>query len=194
MSAAVVILPVIWATAAGPTDRVAGSGMGPGPRKTGLQRQADAAQEEVLAKLRKVRRPDPAVAFYRKYTEALLRRYVRMSMGAGRVPSLLGRELFRGKVSNYRVEGFDDMVIFVEDVAKCVAKLDRGQQILIERIALQEYTQEETSEMLRLPLRSVLRFYADALDLLTEMFLEKKLLEPQKACQEARTVDYCVNY
>lgn len=195
MSAAVVILPMVWATAAGKTS----SQMGPGVPKTGLRRQVEnAAREaeriEALARVRKLRRPDPAVAFYRKYTEALLRRYVRMSMGGGRVPSLLGRELFRGKVSNYRVEGFDDMVIFVKDVAECVARLEKGHHILIERIAMQEYTQEEASELLRLPLRSVVRFYADALDLLTEMFLEKKLLEPQKACQEARTVDFCVNY
>ena len=124
----------------------------------------------------------------------MLRRYVRLSMAAGRVPSLLGRELFRGKVTNYRVEGFDDVVIFVQDVEHCVARLDRGQHLLIERIAMQEYTQEEAAGLMRLPLRSVLRFYADALDVLTEMFLEKKLLEPQRSCQEARTVDFCVNY
>jgi hypothetical protein len=105
-------------------------------------------------------------------------------MGAGRVPSLLGRELFRGKVTNYRVEGFDDMVIFVEDVARCVAKLDKGHQVLVERIAMQEYTQQEASDLLRLPLRTVTRTYAAALDLLTELFLERKLLEPLKCCQE----------
>ena len=56
------------------------------------------------------RPPEPQVAFYRKYTEAMLRRYVRMSMEAGKVPSLLGKEMFRAKVTSYRVESFEDVV------------------------------------------------------------------------------------
>lgn len=180
MSAAVVVLPMVWATADASAAR----------RKTGFQRQAEAAAREqervqaLVAKLVKQHRPDPSVAFYRKYTEAMLRRYVRMSMGAGRVPSLLGRELFRGKVTNYQVEGFDDMVIFVEDVARCLAKLERRHQILIERIAMQEYNQQEAADLLRLTLRTVNRTYSEALDLLTEMFLDSKLLEPRRCCQE----------
>ncbi len=80
------------------------------------------------------------MAFYRKYTEGLLRRYVRLSMEAGRAPSLLGREMFRGNVTNYSVTGFDDVVIFVHDVESCVKMLDEGKQHLIRRIALQEFT------------------------------------------------------
>lgn len=41
------------------------------------------------------------MAFYRKYTEAMLQRYVRMSMEAGKVPSLLGQEMFHGNVTSY---------------------------------------------------------------------------------------------
>ena len=173
MSAAMVILPMVWATAAG-------------PRKTGLQRQAENAERQaalIEARMEKERQPDPSLAFYRKYTEGLLRRYVRMAMGAGRVPSLLGRELFRGRVTNYHVEGFDDVVIFVQDVEQCVEKLEKGPRLLIERIAMQEYTQAEAAELMRLPLRSVLRWYADALDELTEMFLKRELLDPRKSCQ-----------
>jgi hypothetical protein len=191
MSAAVVVLPMVWATASGPGASESGSS-GYLTRKTGLQRQTEAeagaarltAREEALRA--KENRPDAdsSVAFYRKYTEGLLRRYVRLSMSAGRVPSLLGRELFRGKVTNYRVEGFDDMVIFVQDVEKCIAMLDQGQRVLVERIAMQEYTQEEAAALMGLPLRSVHRWYADALDELTEVFLSKKLLEPKIACQE----------
>ncbi len=46
---------------------------------------------------------EPQLALYRKYTEAMLRRYMRFSMEAGRVPSLIGQEMFRGKVTSYRV-------------------------------------------------------------------------------------------
>jgi DNA-directed RNA polymerase specialized sigma24 family protein len=86
-------------------------------------------------------------------------------------------------VTNYRVHGFDDVVIFVHDVETCLAKLDEGQQYLIKRIALQEYTYVETAGMMGLCVKTVTRRYARALDELTEIFLERKLLEPLKACQ-----------
>jgi hypothetical protein len=66
MSAALVILPVVWATAA------------PSYLKT-------------LPEVVEQKKTAPELAFYRKYTEGMLRRYVRLSMEAGRAPSLLGR-------------------------------------------------------------------------------------------------------
>jgi hypothetical protein len=165
MSAALVILPVVWATA------------------STSAKPAERLPEEV-----EQRRTAPEVAFYRKYTEALLRRCMRFSMEAGRAPSLLGREMFRGNVTNYSVQGFDDVVIFVHDVETCVKLLDEGQQHLIRRIALQEFTLEETANLLDIPVLKVLRRYWRALDALTEIFLERKLLEPSKAGREAGTI------
>ncbi len=159
MNAAAIVLPMIWATA---------------------------VQEPVVsAPKRLVSRLAPELAFYRKYTEGLLRRYLKLSMEAGRAPSLLGREMFRGKVTHYRVQCFDDVVIFVHDVEQCLKLLDRDQNLLITRIALQEYTQVEAAEMLHLPVRTLIRRYEYALDRLTRVFLERRLLEPLVACQEA---------
>jgi hypothetical protein len=124
------------------------------------------------------------LAFYRKYTEGMLRRYMKMAMEAGRVPSMLGREMFRGRVTSYRVRSFEDVVIFVHDVEKCLATLDEQHQQLILRIALQEYTQAETAAMLKLSLRTLIRRYGCALDQLTKIFLERKLLQPMMECQE----------
>jgi hypothetical protein len=122
-------------------------------------------------------------AIYRRYTEALLRRYQRMSMEAGRAPSLLGRELFRGRVTKYQVHSFEDVVIFVHDVEKCLAKLSPEQHYFIQRIALQEYTQDETVELTGLERRTMLRRYREALDRLTSILLEKGLLlEAGGAC------------
>ena len=157
------ILPAVWAT-------------------------APASKPEVLSEVVEQRRSAPEVAFYRKYTEGLLRRYMRLSMEAGRAPSLLGREMFRGRVTNYSVQGFDDVVIFVHDVETCVKLLDEGQQHLIRRIALQEFTLEEAASLLQLSTLKVLRRYWRALDALTEIFLERKLLEPSKAGREAGTI------
>lgn len=123
------------------------------------------------------------MAFYRKYTEALLRRYVRMTMEAGKVPSLLGREMFRGNVTSCKVESFDDVVIFKCDVEQCLERLDPGEHELISRIALQEYSLGETVAFTGLNPRTVLRRYGLALDRLTEIFLVAQMLEPQKCCQ-----------
>jgi hypothetical protein len=132
--------------------------------------------------------PPPHMAFYRKYTEAMLRRYVRLSMEAGKVPSLLGQEMFRGKVTSYRVGNFDDAVIFAHDVDRCLGRLDPEQRSLISRLALQQFTVPETSELLTLPPRTVVRRYHVALDRLTRIFLEFKMLEPLKSCQGGSSV------
>ncbi len=63
--------------------------------------------------------PISSVAFYRRYTELLLRRYMQVSMRMGRVPSVLGSCMFRGKVSSYRIHTFEDAVIFVYDIGPC---------------------------------------------------------------------------
>ena len=122
--------------------------------------------------------------FYRKYTEGMLRRYGKLSMESGRVPSMLGQEMFRGKVTNYKVHSFDDVVIFVHDVERCVKGMTLVQQHLLQRIALQGYTQGETAALLGVSLRTVVRRYNAALDELTRLFLRRKMLQPLSASAE----------
>jgi hypothetical protein len=117
------------------------------------------------------------VAFYRKYTEALLRRYLRLSMQTGRVPSLMSRDVFRGNVSHYQVRGFEDVVIFCHDVEQRLAKLNLHEQQLIKRIALQRYTRGETAGMLGICLRTCIIHYDKAVDRLTGLLLESGLLD-----------------
>jgi hypothetical protein len=167
MSAATV-LPFVWAV---------------GDEQAVLRVKVEAAQKPVESEM----------AFYRKYTEAMLRRYVRMSMEAGKVPSLLGQEMFRGRVTNYRVDGFEDVVIFLHDVGKCLDKLEAEQQNLISRIALQQYTLGETAELMGLKPRTVVRRYGQAVDSLTRIFLRVKMLDPLKCCQEGRLANFNVN-
>lgn len=121
--------------------------------------------------------PISSLAFYRRYTELLLRRYMQVSLRMGRVPSVLGSCMFRGRVSSYRVQSFEDAVIFVYDVERCMKFLSPEDRELIARVALQEYTQAEAAELTGQSLRTVVRKYGDALDTLTRMFLEKELLE-----------------
>ena len=161
-AAAVIVLPTVWAVAA---------------TKPATKKKPKKRKKPVV----------PEIAFYRKYTEALLRRYLKLSMETGRAPSLLGREMFRGNVTHYNVQGFDDVVIFVHDVERCLQLLDRVESFLIHRIALQQFTQHETALMLNLPIRSVVRRYDKSLDILTRLFLDRKLLQPLnglKPCQD----------
>ena len=145
--------------------------------------EAPAAAACSKAEAEREGQPKVELAFYRKYTEAMLKRYLRLSMSTGRVPSLLGRELFRGNVTSYRVHGFEDAVIFCFDVEKRLGRMQVMDQQLIKRIALQQYTQGEAAGMLGLSLRNCIRQYGSALDRLTEMFLDAGMLEPLKSCQ-----------
>ncbi len=133
--------------------------------------------------------PKVELAFYRKYTEAMLRRYLRLSMEVGRVPSLMGREMFRGHVSHYTMTGFEDAVVFCVDVERCLAKLRKPDQRLIRRIAIQGYTHEEAAPLLGLSFKWCVIHYGRALDRLTEIFLATRLLEPQKGCQDPEMVE-----
>ena len=139
----------------------------------------------------------PQTSFYRRYTEGMLRRFAVLSMESGRVSSLLGREMFRGKVTSYRVKAFDDVVIFVHDVENCIKTLTPEQQHLIFRIGVQEYTYGEVAALLGCSLRSVQRHYFEALDELTAVFLKRRLLEriASDPCQEggtsAKLVSHC---
>jgi predicted DNA-binding protein (UPF0251 family) len=178
----VVVLPRVWAVGTEPThdDEAVVKGAPRLVARVAQSRQAGHAAPGTDA----MEAPKVEVAFYRKYTEGMLRRYLRLSMESGRVPSLLGREMFRGKVTSYRVRAFDDVVIFCHDMEKRLKMLEPLDRELIKRITLQEYTQGEAAGMVGVSLRTCIRKYGRALDRLTELLLEAKMLEPLKGCQE----------
>ena len=119
-----------------------------------------------------------SLAFYRRRTELLLRRYLRMSLEVGRVPSCLPKEALRARCTFRQPFGtFEDCVIFVYDIERCLETLDRLQAEVLTRIALQEYTQREVSKIIGLPQRSIGRYYDDALDQLSAVLLQRKLLQ-----------------
>ena len=119
---------------------------------------------------------DPDLWLYRDRTLGLLRRYRRFSVEVGRLPSLLGREFFRTRVTLYHAGTFEDAVIFVHDVARGLKKLESFEYKLIARIVLQDYTHGETAHLLGCWRRTVGRRFPEALDQLTDIFLEAGLL------------------
>lgn len=129
---------------------------------------------------------EPEMCLYRNRTTALLRKYCILSMELGRVPSLLGREFFRSKVTSYRMSSFEDVVIFVYDVERCLEKLDKMSQQLIARIAMQEYTYREAAALVGYSERTVERRYPEALDRLSSLLLQAKLLRESEVFGSAK--------
>jgi len=135
---------------------------------------------------------------YRGRTTALLRRYFRMSLDIGRLPSLLGREFFRARVTSYHLHSFEDVVILVHDVERCLERLDEFARQLVARVVFQDYTWDETAILMGCSRRTVARRFPRTLDRLSEIFLEVGLLYPfpstsveraSPSCQEAKPAE-----
>jgi len=141
------------------------------------------------------------LCLYRDRTVMLLRRYLRLALEAGRLPSLLGREFFRTRISGYQTHTFEDVVIFVHDVERSLEELNRLDQTLIAMIVLEERSQEEAAHLLGYTRRTVVRCYPEALDRVSEIFLRRHILErfagcvceAANSCQEAKNSDSFVS-
>jgi hypothetical protein len=135
---------------------------------------------------------------YRGRTVTMLRRYMRYSIETGRLPSLLGREFFRAKVTSYTVVTFEDRVIFVHDMETCLNKLDEFSRQIIARHILQEHDQAATARLLQCAERTVRNYVPIALDVLSEILLDVGLLERivpirEKSCQGGETGEMFVS-
>jgi hypothetical protein len=124
------------------------------------------------------RQPKPAenLAFYRKHTESLLRRYLYASMQVGRAPSILNDPVSRGWASSRPVRTFEDAMIFVLDIEGCLAELGSLDREILGRVVLQEYTQAEAAVLLGMSVRTISNRFPLALDRLTEKVLEAGVL------------------
>ena len=104
---------------------------------------------------------------------------MRWSLEAGRLPSLLGRELFRAKITAYTATTFESRVIFLHWTWNAV--LDRLQDFdrqLIARVCLQEYDQEAAARILQCNRKTLGRRLPELIDELgSEAFLKAGLLE-----------------
>lgn len=130
--------------------------------------------------------PDPDLWLYRNKTISVLRRYMRWSLEAGRVPSLLGREIFRSRLTSYSASTFEDKIIFLYDVERCLDRLDEFDQQIIARSILQEHTHEATARLLHCTRKTVERRLPDLLDELSDAFLRAELIVPLPKTHEER--------
>lgn len=115
---------------------------------------------------------------YREHTANLLRRYFQCSVELGRLPAPLGKGLgfLRAKASSYKISSFEDTMIFVHDIERCIKRLNQFEQVLMQRVAMQDYTIDETAKILRCAKSTVMERYQDGLDRLTAMFLGNGML------------------
>jgi|SRR5215470_17430421 len=140
-------------------------------------------------------REDPEIDlwFYRQRTVSLLKRYARASVEIGRLPSLLGRECFRARLTSYSMKNFEDVVIFVHDMEQAINKLEPLQRRVVGMSVLEDYSPAEVARLLGCSMRSVERFIPDAIDELSRVLLMAGLLDKtpwangaKNTCQEAK--------
>jgi hypothetical protein len=147
----------------------------PQPEKTWAKKPAPLADLNAVTKA-PVTGPLVSVAFYRKHTENMLRRYLYASMQVGRSPSILGDSVGRGWCSSRPVRTFEDAVIFVLDMEMCLSHLEELDRQILSRVVLQEYTQAEAAILLGMSVRTICYKIPEAIDRLTEKLLETGLL------------------
>jgi len=118
------------------------------------------------------------MAAYRPYTRALLRRYFRVAVDIGRLPSILGGLCFRARVSSYKLHTFEDAVIFVHDIERVFDRIERHSMEIIAGVILLDYSIPEAALRLGITVQRAERRYAAALDALSSVLLEVGLLRP----------------
>jgi DNA-directed RNA polymerase specialized sigma24 family protein len=138
---------------------------------------------------------NPELRTYRGRTIGMLRRYLRFSLETGRLPSLLGREFFRTRVTSYSVGTFEDRVILVHDMEICLQRLSEFSRQLLARYILQEHDLPATARLLHCNEKTIRRTIPIALDELSEILLDVGLLESQnsvrqKSCQGGKTDEF----
>ena len=133
-------------------------------------------------------RPAP-LYIYRTSCVAMLRRYFRMSVELGRLPALLGREFFRSRSDTIRDAWFEDAVIYVHDVERCIDSLQHFDQQVLARVIFQDYTQQDAAKLLGCTDRYLRKRLSITLDVLSQLFLQRKMMVLAKPSRRERVVE-----
>jgi hypothetical protein len=119
----------------------------------------------------------PADVFYlRAHTHGMLRRYLYASMQPCRIACTLNSPIGRGWVSSRPIRTFEDTIIFIFDMEKCIKSLPSLDRDLLDKIVIQEYTQSEAAQLLGMGTRTISYKFTAALDRLTAKLIEAEIL------------------
>lgn len=116
--------------------------------------------------------------FERTRTMVLLHRFLRTALSIGRMPSLVGREVFRTQVQARPASAFEDAVLFVCDIEKCLGTLAPLEQRLIAFCVLENRSEWEASRQFHASQGFISRHLGHALDTLHVTFCSRGLLPP----------------
>jgi hypothetical protein len=140
--------------------------------------------EQPACKVTRSRPPEQAVAFepepetvcYRGQALAIVRHFFEMSCQLGRLPSILGREFFRAKVSHHAIPSFEDQALFSHDIRRSLMRLDEDEMRVLTLIGLYDLNLDEAAEILHWSTGYISQRFAEALARLTQIFLDSGLL------------------
>ena len=130
----------------------------------------------------------PEMVCFRNQTLAMVRHYFELSSQVGRLPSLMGREFFRAKVSHHGIPSFEEHAVFVRDVELSIGKLNAEHQEIVTIAGLYHFSQDEIAAMLHISRAAVSEWFAEALDALAEIFLQAGLLSEEQPDRRQRQV------
>jgi len=147
----------------------------------------DNCSEEELLELEEPD-PRPETVCWRGQTLSIMRHFFELSCQAGRLPSLLCREFFRAKVTHHAIPSFEEQAVFVRDVELCLERLSEEHAEMVRLIGLYDFSRDEIAAMLRRSRRWVSTRVIEAVDALTEIFLQAGVLQESRPDRRQRQV------
>ena len=118
--------------------------------------------------------------FFRGQTLAIVRHFFEIASQIGRLPSILGREFFRAKVSHHAIPSFEEQAVFVHDVERALGRLSEQDAEVIAMVGLFQYSLDDVAKLLGRSRSLVARRFSDSVDHLAELFLETGLLRDDR--------------
>jgi DNA-directed RNA polymerase specialized sigma24 family protein len=121
---------------------------------------------------------NPALIGMRGHTRTMIRRYVLARYQAARIFSCLDASKFSGsgRASAQPIRTFEDALVFVIDMDRCMESLDPTDLELLKRTQIQEFTEAETACLMGMSTRTVSTKAQVALDRLTQRLIDSGLL------------------
>jgi hypothetical protein len=113
----------------------------------------------------------------------LLNRFFRTSLLLGRMPSVMGEESFRSRIGGTPGRAFEDAVIFVCDIERCLAGLDEFDRQLIALCIFEDRSEYLAARRFGRSPAEIARRLGQVLDLLYSTFCRLGLLD---AAEETR--------
>jgi len=117
-------------------------------------------------------------SYERSRAMRLLQRFFRTALLLGRMPSLLGKEIFRSRMDGRPGGAFEDAVVFVCDVERCLRQLAPGDQRILAYCVLEGRSEWDAARRFHCAQSEISRRLGATLDFLHETFCRMELLEP----------------